>query len=398
MNAIYWIRFLTLVLVLMGFITYYKIQIYNYFVDDYSIFKNVENDYIYLNREPNQNFIKMNFLINKKHSFDSFIFGSSRVGKIHPGNIDNGNYYNMTYSEGLPSDHLENIKLLLKSKVEIKNIIIALDNFSFLVDPDSHLKQYLRLPHYLTDISEKNKLEFYLFYLNMKPNTRTQAQLTDFLISGDSRITYPYDFFETGMPTLLESETIRIESNIQNHIANKTFLNPSKNNVGKKHRIDETINEIGAISKLSKIHNFNLIVIINPVHMTTYLDANFIDFQKFKNKLSTVTNYYDFSGLNYITVNNYFWHGTSHYRFKAGDIIKKIVFNYDNNDIPDDIGVFVTKNNINNHLKMLENQIKNKEQIIKAKVLAFEPNIHINCIPPNLPLGYASLCGYIPKY
>ena len=371
MKAIYWTRFFVLVLVLMGFITYYKIQIYNYFVDDYAIFK---DDYSSLNGEPNQNFVKMDFLMNKKHSFDSFIFGSSRAGKIHPTDIANGNYYNMTYSEGLPLDHLENIKLLLKSKVKIKNIILTLDNFSFLIDPYTHLKQNLRLPHYLTDISEKNMIDFYLSYLNLKPSKRRQAQLDNFIMSGDVGITSEFDIYKTGMPILPKAYPDVIESNVEAHIQNKRFLSPSRNNVAKENRIDETINEISDIIKLSKKNNFNLIILIHPVHVTTYLDTqtNFSEFQTFKKKLSALTGYYDFSGINYVTVNNYFWHETSHYRFKAGDIIKKVIFNYDKNDIPDEVGVFVTKNNIDNHLKTLERQIKNKEQIIKVKTLEFK--------------------------
>ena len=51
--------------------------------------------------------------MNNKKKYDSFIFGSSRVGKINPLKIENGKYYNMTYSEGLPREHYQNIKFLI---------------------------------------------------------------------------------------------------------------------------------------------------------------------------------------------------------------------------------------------------------------------------------------------
>ena len=72
-------------------ISFYSMIIsFNYYADSYSIFR---KDYSKLVREPNQNFVKMNFLIKGEHNFNSFIFGSSRVGHINPTDIINGNYF-----------------------------------------------------------------------------------------------------------------------------------------------------------------------------------------------------------------------------------------------------------------------------------------------------------------
>lgn len=67
-------------------------------------------------------------------------------------------YYNMTYSEGLPQEWLEDIELFLKHGVCIRQVILGLDDFSFRVNPQDHHSQELRL-RYTNEFSfEKNGL------------------------------------------------------------------------------------------------------------------------------------------------------------------------------------------------------------------------------------------------
>ena len=143
-----------------------------------------------------------------------------------------------------------------------------------------------------------------------------------------------------------------IENNIKQHINDKKFMEPTRY-VGD--RIKETIKSIEEIVNLSKKYDFNLLIFINPIHKTTYLDTNFNNFQIFKNELVQLTDYYDFSGLNRITTNNYYYYETSHYRDIAGELIKQRLFKSENNNF----GIYVSKNNIDEHLENLKEQIKN---------------------------------------
>jgi len=319
--------------------------LFNYTIDSYRIF---HNDYSKLFREPNQNFIKMNFLITQKHSFDSFIFGSSRVGHINPLGIKNGNYYNMTYSEGLPCEHLSNIKLLIKKKIKIKNIVIGLDDFSYKINPEVHKHSPMHLPHYQTDINPSSKLSFYTYYLFRKPSTFDMSRVAKQTLFNTKYPTFNYDIYNTGLPLVPLKKKNYIENHIEEHINDKKFLIPS-HYVG--NRIEETIKSIKEIVKLSKKYNFNLVFFINPIHKTTYLDTNFNDFQNFKKRLAQVSDYYDFSGLNKITTNNYYFYETSHYRDITGELIKNRLFT---SSYRDDFGVYVSKENIDTHIENLK--------------------------------------------
>lgn len=83
--------------------------------------------------EPNKNYIKMKYILANPGKFDSFMFGSSRVGFIHTHKIIGEKCYNMTYSSGLPGWHLLNIKTFLDNGIRPKKIYIGLDWYSYPV-------------------------------------------------------------------------------------------------------------------------------------------------------------------------------------------------------------------------------------------------------------------------
>ncbi len=323
----------------------------NYYVDSYSI---LWKKYSKIHGEPNQNFIKIDFLLHEKHNFDSFIFGSSRVGFITPNGIDGGKYYNMTYSEGLPLEHLENIKLLLEHGIPIKNILIGIDDFSYEVDPKEHLVQPMRLLHYKSKFTNMNKFSFYMYYFFKLPSKFDMLKLINKLFFDKKSLNIELDLRHTGLPVIPKEIDENIEKNYESHMKNKRFFNPT---YYRGNRIKETIEDIKEIVYLSKKYKFNLVLFFNPIHKTTYLDTDFENMQLFKYELSKFSKFYDFSGLNTITTNNYYFYETSHYRYITGDLIKSRIFNNTSKNVPKDFGTLVTNDNILEHLKNLEKQI-----------------------------------------
>lgn len=113
--------------------------------------------------EPNSNYIKMQYVLHNPDKFDSFLFGSSRTGFINVDRIPEGKWYNMSYSEGLPEEHLDNLKELIENGIIPKNVMIGVDNISAFVDPDLHQNQFYRIPY-----PRGNKLGFYANYFSIK--------------------------------------------------------------------------------------------------------------------------------------------------------------------------------------------------------------------------------------
>ena len=305
---------------------------WNYMYDTSGVF---DRDFSIRRVEPNQHFLKMRYILGEPQKYDAFCFGSSRVGNIDLFKIDNGlRYYNMTYSEGLPSEWLNDLQIFIEKGVLVKQVIIGLDDFSFRVDPELHKNQWQRIPY--TD----DNLKTYFAYLLRQPKKPTD-------IEGKECI---YDIYGSGRTLHVEVDE-QIEANIEQHIDDEKFKKPC---VYVGSRVQETIADIIKIKALCDDNNIQLIVFINPIHIVTYRNTDMQDFNEFKRQLAQVTDYYDFSGLNEITTNNYYYYETSHYRPLVGDMIVNRLFNKGNVDF----GVYVTKDNVDEHLQRLELQLK----------------------------------------
>ncbi|MBQ8698292.1 MAG: hypothetical protein IJ521_04775, partial [Schwartzia sp.] len=273
--------------------------------------------------------------------YDAYCFGSSRVGKIDLRKIENGlRYYNMTYSGGLPGEWLGHLKLFLKHRVTMRQLLLGIDEFSFRNNPKAHETQYLRIPY-----RDEGNIKTYLSYLLKEPFILPEQEESKRSI---------FDIYGTGM-AFREDVDEKIEQDVAKHIQDPKFLKPMRS-LG--NRIDETIAELETIKTLCNQNGIELIVFINPIHNSTYLATNLAEFNEFKQRLSEITDYYDFSGLNEITTNNYYYYETSHYRPIVGDMIIQRIF-YPERET--DFGVFVTKANVAEHIRALEQQVTGRE-------------------------------------
>ncbi len=314
----------------------------NYVLDPYSIF---HEDFTRLTREPNGHFIKMKYLVNNPSRYDSFLFGSSRVGHINTEKIPGGRFYNVYYSEGLPAEFLQNIRLLLDSSVSVKNVVIGLDEFSYKIDPESHNDRGLRQP-YGTGMQN---FGFYCRYLFHLPSTTVLKERFRAV-----PIEIMYDFHKTGLPLHSQVDDY-IEKNRELHAGARGFEIPLLDYEGD--RIAQTIADIEKIKRLCDSRGIKLILFINPVHKTALLNCGIQQFEEFKRKLASVGGFFDFSGCNSITTDNYYYYETTHYRYVVGDLMVQRMFNENAAAVPPDFGVFVTKTNIEEHLKELRERV-----------------------------------------
>ena len=287
--------------------------------------------------EPNQHFVKMRYILSNSQKYNAFCFGSSRVGNIDLEKIDNGlHYYNMTYSQGLPAEWLADVRAFVNHGIEVKQVMIGIDDFSFRENPDIHKGQWLRIPY-----MDGANLATYFSYLLKKP--------ARFDKSAEAKGSI-FDIYGTGRPLHPEPDE-RIEEDVQKHLADEKFQKPA-HYVG--NRIRETIGELRQLKDICDSNGIELIVFVNPINAVTYRDTNMQEFNEFKYQLAQVTDYYDFSGLNDITTNNYYYYETSHYRPLVGDMIINRLFNNGNADF----GVYVTKDNVEEHLQKLDKQLQ----------------------------------------
>lgn len=309
---------------------------YNYMTDTSGLFN---KDFSVPRIEPDQHFVKIRYLLENPDKYNAYCFGSSRVGNLDLKQIDNGNrYYNMTYSEGLPQEWAQDIKIMMKHHVQISQIMIGIDDFSFRVNMQTHERQYLRIPYH-----DKNweNWKTYISFLLKRPTQPAKIDQNDSV----------FDIYDSGRP-LHEQADEKIEQDVQAHIHDPKFNKPTH------YSGNYTTEAIAAIKEIKNIADENgieLIVFINPIHHITYLDNNIGDFNEFKRELCQVTDYYDFSGLNEITTNNYNYYETSHYRPLVGNEMLKRIFGSPKYS-DDSFGIYVTKDTVERHIKDMQRQ------------------------------------------
>jgi hypothetical protein len=336
------IRVLLSVALLVGFIV-----IINVVVDAYGIFR---RDF---SRQPhalipNMNYIKMKFLMENRERFDSFIFGSSRVENIDQSKIANGRYYNMTYALGLPQEHLANVKYLLQNGVRIKNIIIGIDEFSYEVDPGPRRSSLMNQP--LPAISGRKLENFYgEYFFKLKgviPQLEAYIRHNYTHKNDPVELHMRYDMFGTGRLFCRTCDD-DIEKDQATH--GRHFEKPAMYFEGDY--IDDTIAAIKELVDICRANDINLVLFISPSQQVTYLNTNLERFARFKKELAGVAGYFDFSGLNTITRNPYYYYEPLHYRPIVGDMMLRVMFGKPEIAVPADFGMYVTASNVDAHLR-----------------------------------------------
>jgi hypothetical protein len=282
-------------------------------------YSNTHTSRIYFLTEPNKNVIKVDYILKNKDLYDSFIFGSSRVGAINPLNIKNGKYYNMTYSEGIPKEHLLNIQLFLDKGIKIKNLLIGLDDFSYKVSFQKHQHQGLTKAHYLATHTEyPTYLRELYFRFPLGEDRHHIIKKLKGVKGFKLDVSKEYENYKSAQKNFHHSDYTTPQ-----HLNATKFLEPT---LYEGDLIPQTIQDIKAITTLCKNNDINCTFFINPIHHTTYKYLDIAQLDKFKEELAKITPYYDFTTPSDITQSNAYWVETSHYTLEVGDMILGRIF------------------------------------------------------------------------
>jgi hypothetical protein len=199
-------------------------------------------------------------------------------------------------------------------------------------------------PHYL--ITGDNPLKFFSFYLFRKPST-----LELFYYANPERLS-EYDIYGTGMHYRSDIDAA-IEGDVEGHVNKKIFeWHVHKGDRAEAHHyVEGVLEDIRKIVDLSREHSIHLTLFIHPIHKTSYLNMDLRLFFSFLKKLAAITDFYDFSGLNSVTTDNYYHYELSHYRPVVGEMIIARILSEESVRVPDDFGVLVTRDNVDRHLE-----------------------------------------------
>jgi hypothetical protein len=122
------------------------------------------------------------------------------------------------------------------------------------------------------------------------------------------------------------------------------------------------LEEVTNMVRLCQENQIECRFFISPSHVTQWesirLSGAWGVFEEWKRKLAEITPVWDFSGYNSITteplsstMTNYM--DSSHYRQEIGDLVLNRIFQYNPEIVPEDFGVLLTPETVENHLQQI---------------------------------------------
>lgn len=323
--------FAAIFLVLLG-----SVAAGNYYFDYYGVLRRED---IFYGNQLSDRFVKMRYLLEDRgiDKYDSYLWGSSRVQKMDV-KLTGQKTYNMGASVGMPEDCWRELKILLKNGAKIKTVYLGVDNFSYYADYAAEIKHdgIYRRPYQET---RKDRLEYYADLLFQQETVKRGARENN-QPKGHELITDTGVFF---VPQFVEE---KIEYAPELYVKEDKFLKPIQQDNWKDKRFAQCLVVIKKIETLCRTNGIKLIVFFNPIHMTTYLADDMELMNRFKKELVKISPFWDFSGVNYVTANNYFWYETSHPRaFICDKILDTVSRQHKITWVPD-FGIYVTPENV----------------------------------------------------
>lgn len=303
---------------------------------------------------PNKNYIKMKYILANPDKFDSFIFGSSRVGAIHNDKIQGEIFYNMTCPSGIPEWHLMNIKTFLKNGIYPKKIYIGIDSLSYIEVGSKLIDDPMRCPYeYFAD----NIFHFVKIYFD----PAMINSLLDVWLGKQEGLSAEI-FYKYGWDIPYKRE-------VKFNWSNKRNLIPAYGlnaYADKKAAIASALEYLLETIEICRVNNIELILFTNPMHYITYMGSvKDKDYFKFLEGLAEISDFWNFSSLNDITLSNNNYLETSHYKAEVGDLMIDIMCN--GKSYPElqaqGFGVKVTRENVKDFIAMIKKQAEDYEKL-----------------------------------
>jgi len=327
----------------------------------------------------NQRFHKIEYLEKNFRQYNSYLIGGSRTAAINPEWIEKyipgSKFYNLFVSAATEYDNLNHVRYVLENYI-VRNIVVQVhmnDLYSYFDLGDSTLTT---TPHY--KVSGENILQFYLPYLS--PGGELLAKKLKYALGIHKTDNLKTVVEETGERSYRYEEKLITEDHekymanektfhIQNEKAKLKLLTKVARETsdttklfaqkGKAWgiKLKENIASLQEIRRICDEKKVRLILLTMPHNqeMMDIFDAE--DYLAFIRELSGVAPFWDFSGYNSITTDNRNYYEWSHYRITVVKYILARMFADPSVDVPEDFGVFVTHENIEEHIVHLRGNI-----------------------------------------
>lgn len=350
------ISFITLPVILLA--------VLNYVIDPFSIFN---SNILSFNYEINERFNKIRHLDKNHSQYDSYIMGSSRSGTTSPSllekHIPNSHFYNFTVSGCSQYDNELHLRYFLEKGYTIKNIYLQIDiSDMYGFKPPAGNLNARHHPH----VTHSSKSIYYLSYLSVLPIKRVIEKIKVNYFGGHKNY-LRYDLTHSGRwyVDYLEEQ---IKADPEKYITDQPSFNQKHKRGSKGTKIIDNLNALKRIKELADKHHINIIAYVAPHNhnmMNTFDQESYLFYLE---EISKITNYWDFSGYNSISLNNHNYYEHSHYRDIVAEMIIAKIFNNSSQYVPNDFGYYVTAKNVQLYLHEKKTMLAEHERLTIANL------------------------------
>ncbi len=335
------------------------VGIINYVIDPYYIF---HSNFLKTNEYINERYNKIEYLKKGHIKYNSYIFGSSRASSLVNEDfekyIPDSRFYNMTMSVATLSEEARILDYMIKNGYKIDNLILSVDmdinlHYAF------HDNDYLRYNHYL--ITKESPFLFYYRYLTA---FSYEIMWDKIEVNLGKREKSPHAFYdlENSGRFFFKVQEDKISKNPKKYIDSIAELHidkVSRTIILKKKIFNQNMNALRKIASLCKKNHINLIVLIPPHNYNVMNKIDINSYLTLLKEMAKIHPFWNFSGYNWVTMNNFYFYESTHFRPLVSPWIAKRIFENENEN---GFGEYVDSKNIKSYLKKKKEEIKREEK------------------------------------
>jgi len=337
-------------------------------VDPFGIFGDRFFNWYAYDMTQNPRAAKIAYLNAHHGEYDSYVIGSSKASSLSCEKLNgylDARFYNLTWYGGKIADECAAAAYLIDN-FEVKNIVLLLEpqNAVDLRTDSSDLKERMHC-----DADGSSALSFYLSYLFCNPEYALDKLDAWFNRSYLVDPTAVY-IAETGVYNK-QRRDIEAISVMDEYLAKDGWNFPEPETQEDMLYIDECVEEVRQLKALCAQEGIRLIVLLAPQYRSEFSVYPPEQRREFWRSLAGVTDFWDFSGLNSVNCDPRYFYDWQHFRNCAGDMALARMFGGEDCFVPEDFGVYVTGDTVEQRLAEFEREPDIGENSRRVPVLMY---------------------------
>lgn len=321
--------------------------LFNAAVDPFGVFGDPLMDWYSYDMTQNPRVAKIAYLDKNYEKYDSYIIGCSKTSSLPDELLTKyygADFYNMLMYGGDLYDAEKTAEYVIEN-YNVENLIvnIGLEELVYYNTESDSMKGNLH-----AKVDGGNTLTFYAKYLLANPAyaaDKLSALFRDSYLQNENRVftaeTGAYD------KSLRDIESI---GGLDEYLAKYPEFKLKREDFSSLPEVDNCLASIERIVQMCGERGINFTLIVSPLYHTE-LDMYYCaDTLRFFRELSDITPYWDFSGYTSVSYEPRYFYDYAHFRNCVGTMALARMFDDGGVYIPEDFGVYVTRENVGERL------------------------------------------------